>query len=82
MDWEQIENQWPAVRGRFRESFEQLTDAEIDPLTGKKAELLKVLEGAYGYSAEEAELHLDKWRSATADAVEHTPTSTSGASTY
>jgi len=82
MDWEQVQNRWPAVAGSFRERFEQLTDQEMGSLTGKKDELLKALQATYGYSREEAELHLSNWRDSAADALEDTPTSTSGASTY
>ncbi len=82
MDWEQVEKRWPSAARSFRERFEQLTDGEMERLAGKKDELLKVLQSAYGYSGEEAEHHLTKWQDSAADSVEDTPTSTSGAPTY
>lgn len=82
MNWEQVEKRWPIVAGSFRERFEQLTDGEMERLTGKKDELIIALQSAYGYSGEAAELHLTKWQNLAADSVEDTPTSTSGAPTY
>ncbi len=82
MTWDRLESNWAQCADSFSERFEQLTEEELSELTGNKAALLAKLESAYGYSREEAETHLEKWKDSLRDELEHVPTSTSGAPTY
>ncbi len=75
MSWEQIEVTWQQLAASFQDKF------KIEGKSGTKEALSGLLQAKYSYSKEEAENHLEEWRSSL-PGEEPIATSTSGAPTY
>jgi uncharacterized protein YjbJ (UPF0337 family) len=63
MNWEQIEGNWAAFKGKVKEQWGQLTDDELNEIAGKRDALLGRLQAKYGYAKERAEKELEQFMS-------------------
>ncbi len=63
MNWDQIEGNWAALKGKVKEKWGQLTDDELDEIAGKRDALLGRLQAKYGYAKERAEKELEQFMS-------------------
>ena len=55
MNWTLAENSWRNFKGTVRARWRELTDSQLDAIAGKRVELLRALQEAYGLSRMEAE---------------------------
>ena len=55
-----FDGQWPQLRGQVRSWWGQLTDADLDTITGKKDVLVGLLQERYGYTHERAEHEVER----------------------
>ena len=61
MNWDQIEGKWKQLTGSCRERWGQLTDDDVQTLTGKKDHLVGKIQERYGIAKAEAEKQADEW---------------------
>ena len=54
-----LEGRWMQLRGSIREKWGELTDDELDQISGKRDRLAGILQERYGYTELEAERELD-----------------------
>jgi uncharacterized protein YjbJ (UPF0337 family) len=54
-----LEGNWKQIRGTIREKWGELTDDELDQISGKRDKLAGVLQERYGYTQMEAERQID-----------------------
>jgi uncharacterized protein YjbJ (UPF0337 family) len=54
-----LEGKWKQVRGKVKETWGDLTDDELDQVSGKYDVLVGKLQEKYGYSRQEAEKEID-----------------------
>jgi uncharacterized protein YjbJ (UPF0337 family) len=59
MNWDQIEGNWMQFKGKVKEKWGQLTDDELDEVSGKKDQLIGMLQKRYGWGREQAEREVD-----------------------
>lgn len=61
MDWSRIAGNWPHWRGRLRERWGRLTEAQLDAVAGRREQLTARIQELYGVSPDEAERQLRNW---------------------
>lgn len=61
MDWSRIAGNWPHWRGRLRERWGRLTEAQLDAVAGRREQLIARIQELYGVSPDEAERQLRNW---------------------
>ena len=61
MNWDQIEGKWKQFTGSARERWGNLTDDDIQTLTGQKDHLVGKIQERYGVAKAEAEKQADEW---------------------
>ena len=54
-----LEGKWKQIRGEIRETWGELTDDELDQISGKRDKLAGTLQEKYGWSRDEAERQID-----------------------
>jgi len=52
---------WPDLKGQVRQRWAKLTDDDFAKLTGKTAELTRVLRQRYGYGQIQADGEINNW---------------------
>jgi uncharacterized protein YjbJ (UPF0337 family) len=55
-----VERHWQEVKGRIKEWWEDLTDADLDKVGGNSEQLVTMLQHKYGYTKEHAEDQLSQ----------------------
>jgi uncharacterized protein YjbJ (UPF0337 family) len=58
MNWDQAEKNWPDLRSKVKQSWNKLTEYDLDEIKGHRDILIEKLETIYGYDAEAAEREL------------------------
>ena len=53
--WDHIEGDWKQFKGKIKKNWSQLTDDEIDEVSGNREVLIGKLQERYGIGKEEAE---------------------------
>lgn len=61
MAWDVVEGKWKQYKGKAREQWSQLTDADVDEVAGKRDQLVGKLQERYGYAKAEAEQAVNDW---------------------
>jgi uncharacterized protein YjbJ (UPF0337 family) len=61
MAWDVVEGKWKQYKGKAREQWSQLTDADVDEVAGKRDQLVGKLQERYGYAKAEAEQAVSDW---------------------
>lgn len=61
MDWNHIKDNWHLVKGKIKEQWEKLTDADIDDVDGDYDLLHAKIQDRYGINEKQAKLQLDEW---------------------
>ena len=70
MDWDRISGNWAHWRGRIRERWGRLTNDELDLVAGRREQLVRRIQSAYGIAKEEADRQLRNWERNLAVEVE------------
>jgi uncharacterized protein YjbJ (UPF0337 family) len=67
MNWDRIEGNWKQVAGKAREKWGDLTDDDIEKMSGKKDQLVGRIQERYGIARDEASRQADEWAKALKD---------------
>ncbi|MEM6303981.1 MAG: CsbD family protein [Pseudomonadota bacterium] len=59
MNWDQIEGNWKQIKGDVKAKWGELTEDEIDQASGKRENLVGLIQERYGKAKEEAEREID-----------------------
>ncbi|MBA2711194.1 MAG: CsbD family protein [Tatlockia sp.] len=62
-----FEGKWTEMKGKMKQQWGKLTDDDMDQIEGSSEELSGKLQKHYGYSKEEAEKAIEKFRDENAD---------------
>jgi uncharacterized protein YjbJ (UPF0337 family) len=55
MNSDNVDRQWQYLRGKLKAWWDQLTDADLEQVAGKKAQLVALLQDRFGYTRERAQ---------------------------
>ena len=61
MDWNTVESNWKQLKGKIKDKWGKLTDADLDKINGDREQLAGKIQKEYGYSKTEAEKHIDSF---------------------
>lgn len=61
MNWDQVQGNWKQIKGKVKQQWARLTDDDLGRISGKREELLGLLQQRYGYQKEQAEREIDNW---------------------
>jgi uncharacterized protein YjbJ (UPF0337 family) len=77
MNWDQVEGNWKQLKGKARQKWGQLTDDELDRVSGRREELVGLIQERYGKARDQAEREVNEWRDRLDDDRTTTERSTS-----
>ncbi|HYL90348.1 MAG TPA: general stress protein CsbD [Burkholderiales bacterium] len=61
MDWTSIERSWKHYKTYAQERWNRLSAQQVDATMGKRDELARCVQLAYGLTREETERHISMW---------------------
>ena len=61
MDWDRIEGNWKAFKGKAKQQWGRLTDDDLDMVQGHREELEGRLQKQYGYAKDRVRSEIDSW---------------------
>ena len=61
MNWDPIEGKWMQVKGRAKEKWGKLTDDDLSRITGKRDQMVGLVQERYGHAKADAERAVDDW---------------------
>jgi uncharacterized protein YjbJ (UPF0337 family) len=67
MNWDQIAGKWKQYQGRFKEKWGKLTDDDLQRVSGRRDQLVGIIQERYGIAKEEASKQLDAYLATLAD---------------
>ena len=62
MNWDIIEGKWKQFSGQVQAQWGKLTNDDLDVIAGNKDKLAGKLQERYGWSRDEAEEQITKWK--------------------
>jgi uncharacterized protein YjbJ (UPF0337 family) len=67
MNWDQIEGKWKQYSGKAKTKWGKLTDNDMATLSGKKDQLVGLVQERYGIAKDEAERQVNDWGNTFSD---------------
>jgi len=67
MNWDQIEGKWKQYSGKAKTKWGKLTDNDMASLSGKKDQLVGLVQERYGIAKDEAERQVNDWGNSFSD---------------
>ncbi len=61
MNWDQFEGKWKQMKGTVRQKWGDLTDDDLDKISGRREQLVGRLQERYGLAKDTAEQQADEW---------------------
>ena len=61
MSWDKVSGDWPKFRGRFKKTWNRLSDDELDRSQGDRHQLTSLVQERYGMTSEDAGKRLEDW---------------------
>ena len=61
MNWDRIEGNWKMMKGKVKEKWGQLTDDDLDIMSGHRDQLAGKIQARYGIAKDEAQRQVDDW---------------------
>ena len=61
MDWNRVEGNWKQLRGRAKQQWGKLTDADLTTSAGRREELAGKVQERYGIARDAARKQVDEW---------------------
>jgi uncharacterized protein YjbJ (UPF0337 family) len=61
MNWDVIEGNWKQVKGKLKQQWGELTDDQLDRISGKREQLVGQIQECYGVSRDGAERQVGEW---------------------
>lgn len=56
-----LQGRWRELKGYVKKQWGKVTDDDVAKMSGRREELVGVLQQRYGYGKEQAELEINKW---------------------
>jgi uncharacterized protein YjbJ (UPF0337 family) len=56
-----LQGKWLELKGQIKQQWGKLTDDDVTLLSGRPAELVRLLRQRYGYGQAQAEMEIDNW---------------------
>jgi uncharacterized protein YjbJ (UPF0337 family) len=56
-----LQGNWPELKAQIKQQWGKLTDDDVTLLSGRPAELGRLLRQRYGYGQAQAEMEIDNW---------------------
>jgi uncharacterized protein YjbJ (UPF0337 family) len=60
MNSDNVDRQWQYLQGEVKAWWDQLTDADLEQVTGKKAQLVALVQDRYGYTRQRAQQEVEQ----------------------
>jgi uncharacterized protein YjbJ (UPF0337 family) len=67
MNWDQIEGKWKQYSGKMKEKWGKLTDDDLTTISGKRDQLVGILQQRYGLAKDQAERQIDEFTTSLSD---------------
>ena len=67
MNWDQIEGKWKQYEGKAKAKWGKLTDNDMTTLSGKKDQLVGLVQERYGIAKDEAERQVNEFGTSFSD---------------
>ena len=61
MNWDRVEVNWRLYRGKVRQTWDRLTDEQLDVIAGRRGALAVRLQQVYGFTWDDAERQIRDW---------------------
>jgi uncharacterized protein YjbJ (UPF0337 family) len=61
MDWNRVEGNWEAGKGKIKEQWGKLTDDDLDRIAGNRDQLEGKIQERYGIEQDRVRRDLDDW---------------------
>jgi uncharacterized protein YjbJ (UPF0337 family) len=61
MDWDRIEGNWKAAKGKVKEKWGQLTDDDLSQINGRREQLEGKIQQRYGLAKDLVRKDVDDW---------------------
>ena len=61
MDWSRIEGNWNQLKGKIKEQWGNLTDDDLDQISGKREQLIGKIQDRYSVNKDAASKLVDDW---------------------
>jgi len=61
MDWDRIEGNWKAFKGKAKQQWGRLTDDDLNMVEGRRDELEGRIQQQYGFEKDRARSEIDNW---------------------
>jgi uncharacterized protein YjbJ (UPF0337 family) len=71
VSWEHVAESWDQLKGRLRERWPLLSDADLDRISGSRERLEDLLEELYGLEREHASREVDEFSRVAHDLSRH-----------
>jgi uncharacterized protein YjbJ (UPF0337 family) len=62
MNRDTLKGQWTQLKGQVRKQWGKLTDDEVDQIQGDSEILMGKLQQRYGYTREQAQREIERWK--------------------
>lgn len=69
MNWDTVEGNWTAAKGKVREQWGELTDDDLDVIAGKRDQLIGALQKRYGKGRDVVEKEVAAYEASQKDAA-------------
>ena len=67
MNWNQIETNWKQLKSNIQQQWAELTEDDLDNMSGNREELTNKIQQTYGMDRHNAEYEVDAWQSSQQD---------------
>ncbi len=67
MNWDIIEGNWKQAKGKVKQQWGKLTNDDLEMVSGKRDQLIGILQESYGMARDEAERQVQEWEARNAD---------------
>lgn len=61
MDWDVIEGNWKQVKSKVKQQWGNLSNEQLDMISGKRDQLIGQIQECYGVERDEAERQVTEW---------------------
>lgn len=61
MDWDVIEGNWKQIKSKVKQQWGNLSDEQLDTISGKRDQLIAQIQECYGIARDEAERQVTEW---------------------
>jgi uncharacterized protein YjbJ (UPF0337 family) len=70
VNWDIIEGNWKQAKGNVKQQWGKLTNGQLDIVSGKRDQLVGIIQESYGVAKDEAERQVMDWESQNAHLFE------------